>query len=52
MLKNIILRLSNEVGNQMFMYAAAYSIAKKMNRSLYLDDQTAFLLKKISAHMV
>ena len=46
MLKNIILRLSNEVGNQMFMYAAAYSIAKKMNRSLYLDDQTAFLLKK------
>ena len=44
--KNIILRLSNEVGNQMFMYAAAYSIAKKMNRSLYLDDQTAFLLKK------
>ena len=44
--KNIILRLSNEVGNQMFMYAAAYSIAKKMNRSLFLDDQTAFLLKK------
>ena len=44
--KNIILRLSNEVGNQMFMYAAAYSIAKKMNRLLFLDDQTAFLLKK------
>ena len=44
--KNIILRLSNEVGNQMFMYAAAYSIAKKMNRLLYLDNQTAFLLKK------
>ena len=44
--KNIILRLSNEIGNQMFMYAAAYSIAKKMNRNLFIDDETAFLLKK------
>ena len=44
--KNIILRLSNEIGNQMFMYAAAYSIANKMNRTLFIDDETAFLLKK------
>ena len=44
--KNIILRLSNEIGNQMFMYAAAFSIAKKMNRNLFIDDETAFLLKK------
>ena len=44
--KNIVLRLSNEIGNQMFMYAAAFSIAKKMNRNLFIDDETAFLLKK------
>ena len=42
----IILRLSNEIGNQMFMYAAAYSISKKLNRKLYIDNETAFQLKK------
>ena len=44
--KNIILRLSNEIGNQMFMYAAAYSISKSLNRDLYIDNETAFQLKK------
>jgi hypothetical protein len=44
--KKIILRLSNEIGNQMFMYAAAYSISKKLNRELYIDNETAFKLKK------
>ena len=44
--KKIILRLSNEIGNQMFMYAAAYSISKKLNRELYIDNETAFQLKK------
>ena len=46
MKKKIILRLSNEIGNQMFMYASALSISKKMNRELLLDNETAFLLKK------
>ncbi len=46
MRKKIILRLSNEIGNQMFMYASAYSISKKMNRELFLDNETAFLSKK------
>ena len=41
----LILRLSNEMGNQMFMYAAAYSISKELNRQLYIDDETAFLSK-------
>ena len=42
----LILRLSNEMGNQMFMYASAYSISKELNRRLYIDDETAFLSKK------
>jgi len=42
----LILRLSNEIGNQMFMYASAYSISKELNRKLYIDDETAFLSKK------
>ena len=43
---NLILRLSNEIGNQMFMYASAYSISKELNRRLYIDNETAFLSKK------
>jgi len=46
MLDKLILRLSNEMGNQMFMYASAYSISKELNRRLYIDDETAFLSKK------
>ena len=46
MLDKLILRLSNEIGNQMFMYASAYSISKELNRQLYIDDETAFLSKK------
>ena len=44
--KNLILRLSNEIGNQMFMYAAAFSISKKMNRNLLIDNETAYLSRK------
>ena len=46
MTKSVIVRLSNEIGNQMFMYAAAYSISKRLNRNLYIDNETAFKLKK------
>ena len=41
-----IVRISNEIGNQMFMYASTFAIAKKLNRTLYIDDETAFLAKK------
>ena len=44
--KNIILRTSNELGNQMFMYASALNISKKLNRNLLIDNETAFLLSK------
>ena len=44
--KKIILRLSNGLGNQMFMYATAYSLAKRLNRKLIIDDETAFRARK------
>ena len=44
--KSLTIRISNEIGNQMFMYASSLSIAKKLNRTLYIDNETAFLSKK------
>ena len=44
--KKIILRTSNEIGNQMFMYASAFAIAKKLRRKLLIDNETAFKLRK------
>ena len=46
MTKKIIIRLSNSIGNQMFMYSAAYSMAKKINAQLFVDDETAFVDKE------
>ena len=44
--KKINIRLSNELGNQMFMYASSLGISKKLNRSLLVDNETAYLSKK------
>ena len=46
MKNKLTIRISNEIGNQLFMYASSYAIAKKLNRILYVDDETAFLSKK------
>lgn len=35
--KKIIARISNKMGNQMFVYASSFAIAKKLNRKLFLD---------------
>ena len=44
--KKIILRTSNEIGNQMFMYASAFAIAKKLRRKLLIDNETAFKVRQ------
>ena len=44
--KNIIIRISNELGNQMFMYASALGIANKLNMNLIIDNESAYKSKK------
>jgi len=41
-MKEVIVRLGNGLGNQLFIYAAAYSFAKKYNAKLYVDDESGF----------
>ncbi len=38
----IIIRMGNGIGNQLFSYAAAYSIAKKKDAELLIDDESGF----------
>ena len=46
MKKNLIVRISNGLGNQLFTYASSYAIAKKLNRNLLIDNESSFKLKK------
>ena len=46
MTKKLILRLSNNLGNQMFMYASAFAFSKILNRELFIDIQTAYSDKR------
>ena len=46
MKKKIIIRISNEIGNQLFMYASSLGIAKKLDRELYIDDESSFKTRK------
>tara|TARA_Y100000591_G_C21763057_1_gene661190 strand:+ start:51 stop:965 length:915 start_codon:yes stop_codon:yes gene_type:complete len=40
--KNLIVRLGNGIGNQLFTYAAAYSYSKKINMNLLIDNESGF----------
>ena len=44
-MKKIVLRCSNGLGNQMFLYAFAYALSKRLNRSLILDTKSSFKKK-------
>jgi len=41
-MKKVIVRLANGLGNQLFLYAAAYKFAKENKADLYIDDESGF----------
>ena len=45
-MRKVIARLANGLGNQLFIYAAAYSFAKKNNAKLYVDNESGFYKKR------
>ena len=48
MKKNLIVRIGEGLGNQLFMYANAYSLSKKFDCNLYIDDESGFSKNKRS----
>jgi len=43
--KKICAEISENLGNQMFMYAHAYALSKKLGRNLYIDNESAYSKK-------
>jgi hypothetical protein len=43
--KKICVEISENIGNQMFMYAHAYALSKKLGRNLYIDNESAYSKK-------
>ena len=48
MKKTLIVRIGEGLGNQLFMYANAYSLSKKFDYILYIDDESGFSKNKRS----
>ena len=46
MSKKIIVRIAEGIGNQLFMYAHAYALSKKINYELYIDSTSGYFQKK------
>ncbi len=44
--KKIIVRIAEGIGNQLFMYAHAYALSKKINYDLYIDNTSGYFQKK------
>ena len=44
--KKLIVRVAEGLGNQLFMYAHAYALSKKINYKLLIDSESAYFGKK------
>ena len=45
-MKKLIVRISEGLGNQLFMYANSYALSKRLNYELFIDNTSAYLNKK------
>ena len=41
-MKKLVVRISEGLGNQFFMYANAYSLSKKLGYELFIDNLSAY----------
>jgi len=48
----IIVKISEGLGNQLFMYANAYSLAQKYNLNLFIDSKSGFYKKSVYPYML
>jgi hypothetical protein len=46
MINSAIVQIAEGLGNQLFMYAHAFSLAKKINKTLLIDNTSGFFQKK------
>ena len=46
MAKKVIVEIAEGLGNQLFMYAHAYSMAQKLNYELFIDNKSGYSFKK------
>ena len=46
MQKKIITKISEGLGNQLFMYANSFALSKKFNLDFYIDTQSGYYKKK------
>ena len=44
--KRLIVRIAEGLGNQLFMYANAYTLSKALGYRLYVDNQSGFIKTK------
>jgi len=51
-MKKVITRISEGLGNQLFMYANAYALSKKLKYELYIDNITAYRKLKIRSYLL
>ena len=44
--KKLIVEVAEGLGNQIFMYAHAYSLSKELDYALFIDNKSGFSKKK------